>query len=199
MASRESSPLFSLERGPRIALRAMQEKKALNSRRRGCLRSFLELRRPWGFSDEARRGSQGDSRAAPGKSGLHALGEGERVLALESREGTRASRRIEEGLSMSFSGCGGKASFPSTSAGDLMELPRVPLRPPVSSLQTETRLDSLEATQWARRDPRRGSRGEQSPLLPLEARPDFPWKSAVQPRDSCLPLRGQLGSGHTPR
>ena len=35
--------------------------------------------------------------AAPGKSGLHARGEGERVLALESREGTRASRRVEEG------------------------------------------------------------------------------------------------------
>ena len=36
---------------------------------------------------------------APGKSGLHARGEGERVLALESREGTRVSRRLEEGLS----------------------------------------------------------------------------------------------------
>ena len=34
-------------------------------------------------SPEARRGSQGASRAAPGKSGLHARGEGERVLALE--------------------------------------------------------------------------------------------------------------------
>ena len=39
--------------------------------------------------------SHGASRAAPGKSGLHARGEGERVLALESREGTRASRREE--------------------------------------------------------------------------------------------------------
>ena len=29
---------------------------------------------------------QGASRAAPGKSGLHARGEGERVLALESRD-----------------------------------------------------------------------------------------------------------------
>ena len=29
----------------------------------------------------AERGSQGASRAAPGKSGLHARGEGERVLA----------------------------------------------------------------------------------------------------------------------
>ena len=43
-------------------------------------------------------------RAAPGKSGLHARGEGERVLTLESREGTRASRRVEEGLSRSLSG-----------------------------------------------------------------------------------------------
>ena len=41
----------------------------------------------WGFSPEARRGSQGASRAAPGKSGLRARGEGERVMALESREG----------------------------------------------------------------------------------------------------------------
>ena len=38
----------------------------------------------------------------------HARGEGERVLALESREGTRASRRVEEGLSRSLSGGGGR-------------------------------------------------------------------------------------------
>ena len=36
--------------------------------------------------DSQRVGHQGASRAAPGKSGLHARGEGERVLALESRE-----------------------------------------------------------------------------------------------------------------
>ena len=48
-------------------------------------------------------------------------------MALESREGTRAWRRIEKGLSRSFSGGGGKPSFPSPSAGDLRELPRVPL------------------------------------------------------------------------
>ena len=54
-------------------------------------------------------------------SGLHARGEGERVLALESREWTRASRRVEEGLSRSFSGGGGKPSFPSPSAGDTQE------------------------------------------------------------------------------
>ena len=45
---------------------------------------------------EARRGSQGASRAAPGKSGLHARGEGERVLALESREATRGLRPPEQ-------------------------------------------------------------------------------------------------------
>ena len=49
-------------------------------------------------------------------------------MALESWEGTRASRQVEEGLSSSFSGGGGKPSFPSPSAGDLRELPRVPLR-----------------------------------------------------------------------
>ena len=39
-----------------------------------------------------------------------ARGEGERVLALESREGTRASRRVEEGLSRALSGGGEKPS-----------------------------------------------------------------------------------------
>ena len=32
-------------------------------------------------------------------------------------------------------------------------------------------------------DPRRGSRGERSPLLPLEAKPDSPVESGVRPRD----------------
>ena len=49
-------------------------------------------------------------------------------MALESWEGTMASRRVEEGPLRSFSGCGEKPSFPSTSAGDLRELARVPLR-----------------------------------------------------------------------
>ena len=128
MASRESSILFSLERGPGIALQAMQEKKAISSRGRGRLRGFLQLRRPYGCSPEARRGSQGASRAAPGKSGLLGRGEGERVIALESWEGTRASRHVEEGLSRSFSCCSRKPSFPSTSAGGLRELLRLPLR-----------------------------------------------------------------------
>ena len=48
-------------------------------------------------------------------------------MALQSWERTRVSRRVEEGHSRSFCGCGGKASFPSTSAGDLRELPMVPM------------------------------------------------------------------------
>ena len=59
MTKRESSLLWSLERGLGIALQAMLEKKAVMLRKRGRLVGFLELRRPWGFSPEARRGSQG--------------------------------------------------------------------------------------------------------------------------------------------
>ena len=39
---------------------------------------------PWTVSEEVRRGAQGDSLQASGKSGLHAHGDGERVFALES-------------------------------------------------------------------------------------------------------------------
>ena len=75
---------------------------------------FLELRRQCGVSHEVRRGAQGASRVAPG------------------REGTRASRRVEERLSRSFSGGGGKPSFPSPSAGDLRELPTYEILSPHS-------------------------------------------------------------------
>ena len=53
MASRESSLLFTFERGLLIAHQARQEKKALCSRGRGHLSGFFELRHPWGFSPEA--------------------------------------------------------------------------------------------------------------------------------------------------
>ena len=45
---------------------------------------FLELGRQCGVSHEVRRGVQGASCVAPGKLGLDACGEGERVIALES-------------------------------------------------------------------------------------------------------------------
>ena len=62
-------------------------------------------RRPQGaVSHEVGRRGQGASRGAPGKSGLHASGEGERVIAPEPWEGTLASRRVEEGLSRAFPG-----------------------------------------------------------------------------------------------
>ena len=44
---------------------------------------FLELRRQCGVSHEVRRGAQGASCVAPGKSGLHVRGEGERIIALD--------------------------------------------------------------------------------------------------------------------
>ena len=64
-STRGLRPPEQLERpaGFPSSLQAMQEKKALSSRGRGRLWGFLELRRPWGFSPEARRGSQGASRA----------------------------------------------------------------------------------------------------------------------------------------
>ena len=84
---------------------------------------FLELRRQCGVSQEVRRGAQGASRVAPGKSGLHARGKGERVMVLESREGTRDSRRVEEGLSRSFSGAAGNPRFPRLLPGTLGNFP----------------------------------------------------------------------------
>ena len=83
MASMESSLLFILERGLGIVLQAMQEKKALHLARTGASQGFPRARHPWGFSRESRRGFQGASRAAPGKSGLPARSEEERVVALE--------------------------------------------------------------------------------------------------------------------
>ena len=70
-------------------------------------------------SPEARRGSQGASRAAPGKSGLHARGEGERVMALESREGLGprdALKKDSRGLSR---GAAGNPRFPGLLPGTL--------------------------------------------------------------------------------
>ena len=49
------------------------------------------------------------------------------------------------------------------------------------------RLDSLEAAQGAPRDLRRDSRGERSPWLPLETRPDSPCESGMQPRVPVAP------------
>src|SRR5574337_1047566 len=106
----------------------MQEPTALSSRGRGTLGVVLERRPQCAVSPEVRRRGQCASRGAPGKSGLHASGEGERVIAPEPWEGHLASRRVEEGLSRSFSGGGRKPWVPSTCAGDLRGLLMVALR-----------------------------------------------------------------------
>ena len=87
---------------------------------------------------------------------------------------------------------------PSSRAEGLLFLHGLESNPgPLS--KRKRRLDSLEAAQGAPRDPRRDSRGERSPWLPLETRPDSPGEPGMQPRDPCLPWRGKLGPGHTLR
>ena len=46
---------------------------------------------------------------------------------------------------------------------------------------------------WAPKYTRRDSRGERSPWLPLETRPDSPGEPGMQPRDPCRPWREKLG------
>ena len=58
----------------------------------GNAQNILELRHPWGFSPEARRGSQGASRAAPGRL------EGKPRTPLSSRVATRGSWSPLSGL-----------------------------------------------------------------------------------------------------
>ena len=57
---------------------------------------FPELRRQCGVSHEVRWGAQGASHVVPGKSDLHARGEGERVIILQSWYRNRASRRVKK-------------------------------------------------------------------------------------------------------
>ena len=93
-------PLRGLQE-TRVATREESGVLGFPSRRRLTPRGSLECN-PDGVSHEVRQGAQGASHVAPGKSGLHVRGEGERVLALESREGTRASRRVEAQVDLAF-------------------------------------------------------------------------------------------------
>ena len=61
---------------------------------------------------------------------------------------------------------------------------RVPCRAYPVLLPLSLISDTLEAAQGAPRDPRRDSRGERSPWLPLETRPDSPGEPGMQPRKS---------------
>ena len=84
---------------------------------------FLEF----GGIFELRRGTQGTSCLAPGKSSLHSSCEGECGIALESQQGNRASRHVDRGISRSFSSYCSKPWVPSTCDGDFRELLRVPM------------------------------------------------------------------------
>ena len=64
---------------------------------------------------------------ASGKSSLHSSCEEESGIALESRQGNRASGPVEKGISLSFLSCGKKPWVPSTCDGDLSELLMVPM------------------------------------------------------------------------
>ena len=125
-ASRESSLLFRLERGPGLLSRPCRKRRPSAredggvsgvSSSCGALGGFLarhdeDLREPL----VRRQGSQVSMRVARGSASLlssHGRGLGPRDALKDSR---------------SFSGGSGKPSFPSPSAGDLMQLPRVPLR-----------------------------------------------------------------------
>ena len=63
----------------------------------------IPLQLPWG--------TQGASCGASEKSSLHSSWEGERGIALESRQGNQASIRMEEGISTYFSSCGRTFGF----------------------------------------------------------------------------------------
>ena len=64
---------------------------------------------------------------APGKSSLNSSYEGERGISLKSRQGNRALRCFEGGISRSFSSWGRKPWVPYTCDSDFRELLMVPM------------------------------------------------------------------------
>ena len=80
-----------------------------------------------GVSFELQWGTQGVSPVAPRKSNLDSSCEGMGGIALESRQGNRASGPVEKGISLSFLSCSKKPWVPSTCDGDLSELLMVPM------------------------------------------------------------------------
>ena len=84
---------------------------------------FFELVRTCGFSLELQWGTH----VASGKSSLHSSCKGERSITLKPWQGNRALRRVQRGISRSFSSCSRKPWVPSTCACDLRELLRVPM------------------------------------------------------------------------
>ena len=84
---------------------------------------FSKLRCQCAVSEEERREAQGAFRMAPGNSGLHAHGKGERVIALESWEGLgpqEAFKKDSHGLSWVGAG---NTHFPRPLQGTLGNFP----------------------------------------------------------------------------
>ena len=73
---------------------------------------FLELWRQCGVSHEMRWGAQGASPAAPEKSGLHACGQADRVIALESWEGLGPQDALKKESRDLFRVLAGNSGFP---------------------------------------------------------------------------------------
>ena len=125
---------------------------------------------------------------APGKSSLHLSCEGEHGIALESRQGNRASRRIEGGISRSFSSCGRKPWVASTCDGDL----RKPLKVPIGSQEYCGVGRGLSVFHWGRchgRVPHLKFSLEpqvSSPFLTLISGSLQSWNRGVRP---CLKLK----------
>ena len=83
---------------------------------------FFKLRRDvWGFSRVTMRNS-GSLSCGPREAQSPFEFRGERGIAFESQQGNQDSRRVEGGISMSFSSCGTKPWVLSTCDGDLKEL-----------------------------------------------------------------------------
>ena len=81
---------------------------------------------------------------------------------------------------------------------DILFLPGLESNPE-SSLQTEEEArHPWVHSVGSKRSVSRLERKAES-LLPLQASPDPPGESGMETRDPCLPLRGILGPGHTPR
>ena len=70
-----------------------------------------------GIPLELRRGAQGPTCGASGKSSLRFSCEDNVGSTLESREGDQASFRMAGGISMCFSSCGRKCGFPQVATG----------------------------------------------------------------------------------
>ena len=144
---------------------------------------FLSCGETCGVSLEIRWGTQGAFRVVPWQSNLHSSCKRERGIALESRHGIGRQHALK-GESRSFSNCGRNPWIPSTCAGDLRELLRVPM----GSQEYCAVLRRFSGVHWVwcnGRGPHFELRWEpqdSSPFLTSIAGPLQSWDRRVRPR-----------------